>query len=152
MSTENFEINNISLDKQGNPKVVITPNVYQKKKIGKIYIRNLIEGIITSCIAAKFITMIPFVFRVKMIFIVCISGYLLYVNIKGYKGLSLLENISSKIKDKRNATKWHYRSVNDEKNTSIKIKGYGEAPIQVLIRKIKQIRDEYQETGKLRFK
>lgn len=66
-------------------------NVIESKRYFGFRRRNWIEGIICVFIAGFIIASIPFVTRVKIIFMICICGPLLLLNLIGLKDQSISE-------------------------------------------------------------
>ena len=139
-------------DNKGNPVIYLTDNVYQKKKLGPFVRRNLIEGIIGAIIVFWIVKYIPFVPRVKAIVEWCLAAGVFIFNLRGYRHLSISENIIYAYKEHKNKGPWSFGSINHEKHKNIRFSGYGESPAIIIIKKITRIVREFKETGEIHFK
>lgn len=87
----------------------IPDNVLESKRIFGFRRRNWIEGLICAAIVGFIILQIPFVLRVKIIFLVCMCGPILLLNLIGIKDQSLFEVISNIRISKANKGEYHLR-------------------------------------------
>ncbi len=92
----------------------IPDNVLESKRIFGFRVRNWIEGIICAGIIGFIVISIPFVIRVKLIFIVCLCGPVLLLNLIGIKDQSILEAIINFYQAGANRGEYHLRSAKDE--------------------------------------
>ena len=93
---------------------VIPDNVLESKRIFGFRRRNWIEGIICAGIVGFFIALIPFVIRVKLIFIVCLCGPVLLLNLVGIRDQSVFEVMLNIKTAKANKGEYHLRRKNEE--------------------------------------
>lgn len=92
----------------------IPDNILESKRIFGFRRRNWVEGLISVLIVGFIICLIPFVTRVKIIFIVAICGPLLLLNLIGIKDQSLFEvaqNLKAAIDNSGN---YHLRRPDNE--------------------------------------
>lgn len=113
---------------------VIPDNILDSKRIFGFRRKNWIEGLFCAGIIGFIIWMIPFVLRVKLIFIVCICGPILFLNLVGIKDQSLFEAATNFRQALKNSGNYHLRRPNEDeryksKNTeqSLNGTGYGES-------------------------
>lgn len=99
---------------------VIPDNVLESKRILGYRSRNWIEGLICAGIVGFIILQIPFVLRVKLIFLVCFCGPILLLNLIGIKDQSIFEIISNFNTAKANKGEYHLRQPNEEEHLKSK--------------------------------
>ncbi|ADL36373.1 hypothetical protein bpr_IV008 (plasmid) [Butyrivibrio proteoclasticus B316] len=92
----------------------IPDNVLDSKRVFGFRPRNWIEGIICAGIVGFIIAAIPFVLRVKLIFMVCLCGPILLLNLVGIKDQSVFEAIMIFRQALANKGEYHLRSANHE--------------------------------------
>jgi len=96
----------------------IPDNILDSKRIAGFRKRNWIEGIISVIIVGYIINLVPFVTRVKIIFLVCLCLSVLLLNLIGIKDQSIFEaifNIRHAMKLKGN---YHLRRPGSERRTN----------------------------------
>ena len=81
---------------------IIPDNILSSKRILGFRRRNWIEGLIMAFAVGALIYFIPFVTRVKIIFIVCICLPILIINLIGIRDQSFTEAILNIKQAKRN--------------------------------------------------
>lgn len=96
---------------------IIPDNILSSKRILGFRRRNWIEGLIMAFAVGALIYFIPFVTRVKIIFIVCICLPILIINLIGIRDQSFTEAILNIKQAKINAGHYHLRSPGYEKRT-----------------------------------
>lgn len=87
----------------------IPDNVLESKRIFGFRRRNWIEGLICVVIVGFIILQIPFVLRVKIIFLICMCGPILLLNLVGIKDQSIFEAISNIKLGRENKGEYHLR-------------------------------------------
>ncbi len=93
---------------------IIPDNILESKRVFGFRVRNWIEGLICAGIIGFIITTIPFVIRVKLIFLVCLCGPVLLLNLIGIKDQSIFEVIMNFHQARANRGEYHLRSAKDE--------------------------------------
>ena len=94
----------------------IPENIMESKRVFGYRTRNWIEGLICVGIAGFIILQIPFVLRVKIIFLICICAPILLINLIGIRDQSIFEMISNFHVAKGNKGEYHLRKPNDEEH------------------------------------
>lgn len=92
----------------------IPDNILDSKRIFGFRRRNWIEGLICAGIVGFIILQIPFVIRVKLIFLVCLCGPILLLNLMGIRDQSVFEAISNIKTAKANKGNYHLRRPDNE--------------------------------------
>ena len=92
----------------------IPENVLESKRILSFRRRNWIEGLICAGIVGFIIFEIPFVVRVKLIFLVILCGSVLMLNLIGIRDQSIIEAISNIRTARQNSGEYHLRRPTDE--------------------------------------
>ena len=87
----------------------IPDNILESKRILGFRKRNWIEGLICAAIFAAIIILIPFVFRVKIIFLIGICIPVILVNLIGIKDQSIFEALGNYIQAKKYKGNYHFR-------------------------------------------
>lgn len=87
----------------------IPDNILESKRIFGYRVRNWIEGLICAGIVGFIILQIPFVLRVKIIFVICICVPLLLLNLIGIRDQSIFEVIINFKKANSNKGEYHLR-------------------------------------------
>lgn len=96
-------------------EIIIPENILDSKRILGFRRKNVIEGIILAAIFAIIILQIPFVTRIKVIFIIILCSSVLGLSCVGIKDKSVSE-IFIDIKYNLSLPKqWHLRSIKDAK-------------------------------------
>lgn len=95
---------------------VIPDNILESKRIFGFRRRNWIEGIICAGIIGFIIVQIPFVLRVKIIFLVCMCGPVLLLNLVGIRDQSIFEAMSNIRLAKSNKGEYHLRRPNEKEH------------------------------------
>ena len=93
---------------------VIPDNILESKRIFGFRRRNWIEGIICAGIVGFIIVQIPFVIRVKLIFLVCLCGPILLLNLVGIRDQSIFEVVSNIKLARTNKGNYHLRRPDNE--------------------------------------
>lgn len=92
----------------------IPDNIMESKRIFGFRRRNWIEGIVCAAIVGLIILQIPFVLRVKIIFLICVCVPILGLNLMGIKDQSLFEAIINLKQSKTNSGEYHLRRCDHE--------------------------------------
>ncbi|WP_026658252.1 hypothetical protein [Butyrivibrio sp. AC2005] len=92
----------------------IPDNVLESKRIFGFRPRNWIEGLICAVIVGFIVVHIPFVFRVKLIFLVCLCCPMLLLNLIGIKDQSVFEAVMNFRQAKANKGEYHLRRPDNE--------------------------------------
>lgn len=92
----------------------IPDNILDSKRIFGFRRRNWIEGLICAGIVGFIIVQIPFVIRVKIIFLVCMCGPILLLNLVGIQDQSVFEAISNIKLARANKGEYHLRRPDNE--------------------------------------
>ena len=93
----------------------VPDNVIQDGMFLNIRLRKWIEGAVSALTVAVIISSIPFVLRVKIIFLISFCTAAVIVNLIGIKSLSIGETIENFIRLKKNGKKYHLRSIDHAK-------------------------------------
>ena len=92
----------------------IPDNVLDSKRILGFRPRNWVEGLICAGIVGFIVVNIPFVLRVKLIFLVCLCGPILLLNLIGIKDQSVFEAIMNLRQANANKGEYHLRRPDHE--------------------------------------
>jgi len=92
----------------------IPDNVLDSKRILGFRPRNWVEGIICAGIVGFIVVNIPFVLRVKLIFVVCLCAPVLLLNLIGIKDQSIFEAIMNFKQASENKGEYHLRRPDHE--------------------------------------
>jgi hypothetical protein len=92
----------------------IPDNVLDSKRILGFRPRNWVEGLICAGIVGFIVVNIPFVLRVKLIFLVCLCGPILLLNLIGIKDQSVFEAIMNLRQANANKGEYHLRRPDNE--------------------------------------
>ena len=92
----------------------IPDNVLDSKRILGFRPRNWVEGLICAGIVGFIVVNIPFVLRVKLIFLVCLCGPILLLNLIGIKDQSVFEAIMNLRQANANKGDYHLRRPDHE--------------------------------------
>ena len=92
----------------------IPDNVLESKRILGFRPRNWIEGLICAGIIGFIVVNIPFVLRVKLIFLVCLCAPVLLFNLIGIKDQSVFEAIMNLRQANANKGEYHLRRPDHE--------------------------------------
>ncbi|MCR4902199.1 MAG: hypothetical protein K6A23_05015 [Butyrivibrio sp.] len=92
----------------------IPDNVLESKRIMGFRMRNWVEGFICAGIVAFIVMNIPFVIRVKLIFLVCLCGPVLLLNLVGIRDQSLFEVVMNIKRARDNKGEYHLRRPDNE--------------------------------------
>ncbi len=92
----------------------IPDNILQAKRYFGFPRRNIIEAGISALIFGGIIYLIPFVTRVKIIFLVTICGSSIILNLIGVRDQSLSELFINFVNSQKNRGKYHLRSIDNE--------------------------------------
>ena len=92
----------------------IPDNVLESKRILGFRPRNWIEGLICAGIIGFIVVNIPFVLRVKLIFLVCLCAPVLLFNLIGIKDQSVFEAIMNFKQARDNKGEYHLRRPDNE--------------------------------------
>ena len=87
----------------------IPDNILDSKRIFGFRRRNWIEGLICAGVIGFIICLIPFVIRVKIIFLVCLCGPVLLLNLVGIRDQSIFEVVQNIYQSKENRGEYHLR-------------------------------------------
>ncbi len=97
----------------------VPDNILESRRVFGFRIRNWIEGLICAGIVGFIIMQIPFVARVKLIFLICICGPILMLNLIGIRDQSMFEAIINIHISRGNAGEYHLRRPGcEERNKS----------------------------------
>ena len=96
----------------------IPDNVLRGKRILGLKKRNFYEGIITALIASFIIFQIPFVPKVRWIFIVCLGITIFLVNAIGIRSLTVTELIVNYLQLRPYLKQFHYRRLTNVQKDS----------------------------------
>lgn len=124
----------------------IPDNILQSKRYFGFRRRNIIEAVISILIVGFVIYIIPFVTRVKIIFLVILCASVGILNLVGIKDLSLSELFLNLIISQHNRGIYHLRSIKyesrkqrDIKSESEFLTGYGESAADKTFSKAKEL-------------
>lgn len=92
----------------------IPDNILESKRIFGFRRRNWIEGLVCAGIVGFIVIQIPFVLRVKIIFLICLCGPILLLNLIGIRDQSIFEVISNIKISRANRGEYHLRRPNCE--------------------------------------
>ena len=92
----------------------IPDNVLDSKRVLGFRPRNWVEGRICAGIVGFIVVNIPFVLRVKLIFLVCLCGPILLLNLIGIKDQSVFEAIMNLRQANANKGEYHLRRPDHE--------------------------------------
>lgn len=93
----------------------IPKNVLQGKRIMGFKSRNIIEGVIEAVIVLLLLLKIPFVLKVKLIVVICVSLFILAINCIGIKDQAITEFLINFIRYRHYLKPFHYRRLTNEK-------------------------------------
>ncbi len=94
------------------PKRIIIPdNIMSNKRILGFHKRNIVEGIIAFFIVLAIINQIPFVNKIKLIFIVVVGGSVFFLCCIGFKDKSPSELIMELVTYLKSPRVYHFRSI-----------------------------------------
>ena len=102
------------MDEEKLYEYVIPDNILESKRIAGFRLRNWIEGILCVGIIGFIIVQIPFVLRVKCIFLVCVCGPILLLNLVGIRDQSIFEAIMNIHTARANKGEYHLRRPGNE--------------------------------------
>ncbi len=128
-------------------------NALESKRILGIKMRNLIEAGVMTVIAGFIITQIPFVTRVKIIFLIIICLSVAFVNFIGIKNQSLTEALINWIMYRKNKTIYHYKDLTierQEKKVAKHTSALNESMLEKGIRIAKERYREYKHNEQFR--
>lgn len=128
-------------------------NALESKRILGIKMRNLIEAAIGVVFVGYIIYLIPFVTRVKIIFMVIICGSVALFNIIGIKNQSLSEAFINWVTFRSKRAVYHYKDLRiqrKEKKVAKVTNALNESLAEKGIRIVKEKYQEYMENAKYR--
>lgn len=125
----------------------LNENVIRKRKVGKIPMRNIIEGILFGGCGVLIVCQVNFVSKIKIMISVVVFISILVGSIKGIKRKSFTQIVLKEITFRRNRRELHLRSPEYEQGES-KFKnddGNETSYATVYIEKIKKRINEFVE-------
>lgn len=99
------------MDNNHDIEIFIPDNVLESKRILGFRRKNVFEGLIATVIAILIISAIPFVTRIKIIFIILVGGSILLLSSVGIKDMSLSELFIAFINNIKLQKQYHLRPI-----------------------------------------